>query len=682
MQVISTYGGQEKKNCILSCTAKLENDILTLENNLISRRYKWNKGNLISISIEDKEKGNKWDLTGKDPDISLFGTGELKDGNLTVNRKAETSVCFEYLEVSVTTLFENVQILRQFRIYPDCPAIACDLYLKGKTEANWQGNPANLGDLRNVEGAAAVAEGKAEAVVMERVSLPGVHWRIKAVEFFDITDRNNNLVAEVDQFSYRAESRLKGNLLFASEILKDKGIFILKEAPPSSVQLSYPGFDYVVKTGDVKVCGIGVQPQDINESCWTRCYGFVTGVTSNGEYGALTALRRYQERVRKHLPERDNMIMMNTWGDRNQDKSVSEKFILDELEAAKCLGITHFQIDDGWQIGRSASSAFGGSLKKIWENPDYWKLDRKKFPNGLQPVMELGKKLGIEICLWFNPSTDNSYAHWKNDAETLINLFKEYGIRIFKIDGVLIPDKQADINLRKMFDAVMEATKNQVVFNLDVTSGRRFGYHYFNEYGNIFLENRYTDWANYYPHWTLRNLWKLSRYMPAQNLQIEFLNNSRNADKYPDGDILAPSKISFEYEFAITMMAQPLAWMEATALPDSAFRIAPVIKKYQQIQEDIQTGRIFPIGNEPDGTSWTGFQSDNGDNGYLLIFREYNQNKSEHLQTFIAANTKVKLTKVLGYGEDYITDTAADGRLSFSLPCKNSYVLYKYQIIR
>ena len=78
--------------------------------------------------------------------------------------------------------------------------------------------------------------------------------------------------------------------------------------------------------------------------------------------------------------------------------------------------------------------------------------------------------------------------------------------RTYKIDGVLIPDKQADVNLRAMFERVMAATGGKAVFNLDVTAGRRWGYHYGNEYGNIFLENRYTDWGNYYPHWTLRNL--------------------------------------------------------------------------------------------------------------------------------------------------------------------------------
>src|ERR1700754_3984748 len=129
-----------------------------------------------------------------------------------------------------------------------------------------------------------------------------------------------------------------------------------------------------------------------------------------------------------------------------------------------------------------------------------------------------------------------------------------------EIDGVQIADKKAEDNFRKMLDTVVARTDGEGLFNLDVTAGRRFGYHYFYEYGNLFLENRYTDWANYYPYFTLRNVWMLSKYMPPQRLQIEFLNKWRNADKYPAADSLSPSFYSFDYLFAITMAGQPLAW--------------------------------------------------------------------------------------------------------------------------
>ena len=368
--------------------------------------------------------------------------------------------------------------------------------------------------------------------ILDRMSLKGMHWHAKAVEFWDVTDWNDNLVAERDIISYRKNS-YRGNLLFMQDGIDGSGLFFLKEAPCSSVQLEYGGADFIADFGTFSVTGPGINSRDIGPDSWTGIYSVVTGVWSGGELEALTALRKYQKNVRRHLPERDEMIMMNTWGDRSQDSKVNEEFCLAELEKASRLGITHFQIDDGWQVGKSPNSAVAkGSFKNIWDNPDYWTPDPVKYPRGLKPVVDRAKELGIEVGLWFNPSIQNDFEDWRKDADALIRLYREYGIRIFKIDGLNIPNKTAENNLRRFFDAVSEATGRQVVFNLDVTAGRRGGYHYFNEYGNIFLENRYTDWGNYYPYHTLRNVWLLSKYVPAEKLQVEFLNKWRNADKY------------------------------------------------------------------------------------------------------------------------------------------------------
>ncbi|MES2275947.1 MAG: alpha-galactosidase [Bacteroidota bacterium] len=646
------------------------------------RSYEWNSGDIKSLSLTDKMTNYTWSFGGKQTDALFPGTDKPSDGHLEVRSVPATSIIPAHLEAEVATTMGTLMVKRVYRIYPGCPAFACDYYLKGSIKARWQNATLNSGDLRNIETKAAETEGEAKATVMESIALPGKHWRVHAVQFFDITDRNNNLVQEYDQLSYRGESRLKGNLIFADELLTDHGLFILKEAPTSDVQLAYPGFDFLVRTGNLQAVGIGIMPEELSATKWIRCYGFVTGVTSGGQLGRLKALRTYQQQIRTHLPGRDDMILMNTWGDRNQDKHIGETFTLKEIEAAHRLGITHFQIDDGWQTGRSANSAFkGGSFNNIWQNPDYWKPSIEKFPNGLTPVVQLGKKLGIEVCVWFNPSKDSSYAHWREDAGALINLYKQYGIRTFKIDGVQVSDKAGEVNLRKMLDTVMAVTKNQAVFNLDVTAGRRYGYHYFNQYGNIFLENRYTDYGNYYPHWTLRNLWMLSRYVPPQNLQIEFLNNFRNADKYPVDDVLAPSKVSFEYEFALTMMAQPLAWMEATGLPKEAFKAAPVMKKYQILQTAIHAGQIFPIGNEPSGTSWTGFQSMNKNKGYLLIIREQNKEVSTRLKTWFEPGKKITCKTLLGSGKDEVITVGNDGTVAVKLDSPNSYVLYQYQII-
>lgn len=294
--------------------------------------------------------------------------------------------------------------------------------------------------------------------------------------------------------------------------------------------------------------------------------------------------------------------------------------------------------------------------------------------------MDRGKQLGIEIGLWFNPSVQHDFADWEKDAATIVGLWKEYGIRMFKIDGLTVASKKGEENLRKMFDRVLQDTRNAVMFNLDATASRRGGYHFMNEYGNVFLENRYTDWGNYYPYQTLRNLWQLSRYVPTERLQIEFLNNRRNPGKYPD-DRFAPANYSFEYLFATTMAGQPLAWMEARNLADEDLKIGETVRKYRKIQHDFHKGIILPVGEEPSGTSWTGFQSIlNHKEGYLLVYREDNDKITGNVDTWIEPGNTVEFTPVLGYGKKFRTTAGDDGGIGFTLPDKNSFAFFKYKI--
>jgi len=375
------------------------------------------------------------------------------------------------------------------------------------------------------------------------------------------------------------------------------------------------------------------------------------------------------------------MIMMNTWGDRNKDARVGAEFVNKEVDACVRLGVSHLQIDDGWQQGLSMNSSQGsGKLWDLWEEKN-WQPHAERFPDGFAPVVKYAKEQGVDLGLWFHPSNANDYAHWERDARIVTNLYRNFGIRYFKIDGVKLPNKQSEINLRRFFDRIVLDSNGQVVINLDATADNRTGYHYFYEYGNIFLENRYTDFGRYYPYWTLRNLWMLSRYVPAEKLQIEFLNKWRNAHKYEKDDPLAPAGVPFGYVFAVTMMAQPLAWFEGSGLPEEAFAIAQVIKVYRQHQSHIHQGTILPIGAEPDGTSWTGFQSLLSEKeGYLLVFREYNQTNQGKIALYDLAGKYIQCQHLCGQGKDFSIKVERDGQVTFSLPAAHSFGLYRYLV--
>jgi hypothetical protein len=662
-----------------TCKASLDRDALTIGNSRISRSYTFNNGHLISRDLRDLIRGVSWEFDGACPDLFLPGNDEKPTrGLFKAEPFAGNSAVPPHLQVLVETTLGALQVRRAFRLYDDCPAIACDLFFRGSTSATWTALAAlNLG---NIEDPAAV-QARAQTPVMERLAFKAKHSRVVIAQFFDATDHRNNLVNTRSIVPYFHESALQGNLLMIQDPLQNKGIFTLKEAPCSDVQLANPGFDFLVSIGCIRMAGIGLLPSDLKDSEWTRGYGFVTGIASSDEFDLLSGLRTYQENARRTKSGRDHMILLNTWGDRGQDKKICEDFCRRELDAGARLGVTHFQIDDGWQTGQSSNSASaGGSLKNIWANPDYWKPHPSRFPRGFGPLVDLGKQLGIEVCLWFNPSSDNSYANWRNDADTLIGFFKQYGIRTFKIDGVMLADKTADIHFRKMLDTVSQATNLEAVFNLDVTAGRRWGYHHGVEYGNMFLENRYTDWSNYHPFWTLRNLWMLSRFVPPQRLQIEFLNVWRNAEKYAADDPFAPRNIPFDYAFAIAMAAQPLAWFEAQNLPEEAFRVAaPVIRVYRQHMERIHAGQIFPIGEEPSGCSWTGLQSITGNHGYFIVFREHTPRPEAILKTWGLTGRKLECTALAGSGSDFVAEVDEGGCLRFALPKSHSFALYQYE---
>lgn len=660
-----------------TCYFRRDGDTLTMGNALIERRFVWNDGNLMTVDLRDKAHAKSFASVTLRPDFSLTDKApKATGGDVRTETVAATAIRPAHLKVEVSFTLGALDVRRVYRLWDDVPAIACDTYLRGVADMT---TSAAQGDAyRNIESTAAM-QTKLDAAVLDRVQLAGQHWRARAVEFWDVTDWNNNLVAVRDVIPYR-KTTYRGNLFFVRDGVDDAGIFFLKEAPSSAVQLEYKG-DFVGEFGNMAVIGPGISARDITPDAWTRTYGCVTGVYGPGELAALKALRSYQKQQRTHVAGRDEMVMMNTWGDRSQDKKVNEAFCLNELERAAKLGMTHFQIDDGWQTGKSPNSAVAkGSFSNIWSRDDYWSPDTLKYPRGLAPVVQRGRELGIEVCVWFNPSVQNDFADWRRDATTIVELWRKYGIRTFKIDGLSIPTKQAEINLRRLFDAVLAESNNEVIFNLDATAGRRAGYHTFNEYGNIFLENRYTDWQNYYPYWTLRNVWMLSKYVPAERLQVEFLNKWRNAAKYGD-EPYAPARYSFDYLFATTMAGQPLAWFEASQLPDEAFSVAPLIDAYKLVSEKFHHGVILPIGEEPSGRSWTGFQSLTDDtHGYLIVYRELTPTATASIDTWFEEGSTVAFRPVLGNGKAFKAKVGPRGAISVSLPSQNDFAMYEYEI--
>jgi hypothetical protein len=121
--------------------------------------------------------------------------------------------------------------------------------------------------------------------------------------------------------------------------------------------------------------------------------------------------------------------------------------------------------------------------------------------------------------------------------------------------------------------------------------------------------------------------------------------------------------------------------MEASNLPEQAYYVGELLKQWQVLAPDLHAGTILPIGEEPSGRSWTGFQSitDSG-KGYFIVYRELTPESSALVKTWLASGKKVKCKALMGKGSDFTAKVDQDGRIEIKLKEPNTFAIYEYSV--
>ncbi len=91
-------------------------------------------------------------------------------------------------------------------------------------------------------------------------------------------------------------------------------------------------------------------------------------------------VRKYMD-IRLSVLKEKPTFVYNTWVPFG--KEINEKLVMELAKAAADAGMKEFIIDDGWA-----------------DNYGDWIIDKKKFPNGLKPVFDYIKSLGMKPGLW------------------------------------------------------------------------------------------------------------------------------------------------------------------------------------------------------------------------------------------------------------------------------------------
>jgi alpha-galactosidase len=116
--------------------------------------------------------------------------------------------------------------------------------------------------------------------------------------------------------------------------------------------------------------------------------------SGDGMDGLAGRLHRHQ-RSRPSHPRRPRPLVLNTWEAVYFDHDLDRMKVLADTAAA--VGVERFVIDDGWFGGRRDDTAGLGD----------WYVSADVWPDGLHPIVDHVRGLGLEVGLWFEPEMVN-----------------------------------------------------------------------------------------------------------------------------------------------------------------------------------------------------------------------------------------------------------------------------------
>ena len=448
-------------------------------------------------------------------------------------------------------------------------------------------------------------------------------------------------------------------------------------AMQTNADVATGGFDF--EANCVAVTGAGIYPADIStdrfRNCWATWLVLYRGDTSDGEL----ALKQFDRRRYPVCSDRDIYIMANTWGTEDMRPeclhAAREEAVLEELKSVADLGIDVLQIDDGWQTPQWTTAA---TAKQIQRGREAYEVfgDYPVYPLGWSRVRHTAEELGVTLGLW---------AAWTAPLEALKSNYDQGNFKYFKLDFAHLDSKEKYDALTQKARELVKYSNHTASVNWDVTEiATRMGYFSGREYGNIYLANRKTQTVRnpvlYVPYKVLRDAWHLSKYANLNKFQVTVQNVDIVLEGAPTDAAMHPH----DYVTAIALMSSPIFFQETRYYsPEARSQVRELLAIYKQHRAAMYDGYVFPIGQEPDNLSWTGFQNHQPSSncGYLTLFRErLNRSSQGNFRLNFVEGATLKVTNLVT-GESSVLSVDDDGDVSFSIPEAPGFLFLHYELL-
>ena len=497
------------------------------------------------------------------------------------------------VEVRMRDPVRRADYCRIYRLFPGLPVIGVENAVRSEVSPALYHSPR----MRAANGAdPAHLESIGDALTLSAPS------RKTGVVIYGRTDYSD---LRCEEFAVDSEC-CRANLVYA-DFRDGSGIGFLQEAPPSDERRDYAEHDFRFVGERIVSCAWGVEPTALRPGVRVRGYvNYLFGYADPGERARIVKrLRAYLDPFARNA----SAILVNPWGCGRYYDLADEDFTLREIDAAAEIGATHYQLDDGWQqFGRLSDLS---RRNRALDAGSDWAVSQERFHGSLRRAAERARQRGIALGLWLAPSYNREYRDWRQMLDVVLDMYRRYDVRHFKIDAVRLRSSEAEANLRAFFAAARRRSGGNIVFDLDITNGQRSGLCMFGEFGPVFMENRYATRDGviaYHPERLLRNLWKIGRHLPLNHIQIEvpypgdanaeFRKNNASALDYP-----------LEYWALLAFAGEPLWWFAPSLVaPADRRRLKRLAELFRRFRRHVPAPEVHVLGPVPDGGAFCAFR--------------------------------------------------------------------------
>jgi hypothetical protein len=594
-------------------------------------------------------------------------TGEAVPENITARISEDDGFTGSHIEVAADFVYpdDNLNLRYVIWVYPDAPGIRTQLLMKTTGECEMKED-----DRENTTEQLAIDD------------------KLNKIMFWGYADGTQSLNQDSTPIMKREtlqRSPVKND--WASGIClfgPDHGFIMIKESTKCfNSRIVANNGRFLADEKKVVNTGSGYSLVELNEKEFKSSWASWTMLYTGGEDDMQLTVKKF-DRLRYPVDKNRDMYMIaNTWGSattkRGAKLAAREENVLREIDSQADLGIDVQQIDDGWQGCNTGSNSWRPvdslSLNAEGNCDTLRKEVTDMYPSGgWGKVKTHARGKYVRLGLWVHGG--------KVTYDDLVWNYEQGGFMAIKYDFFSMKTKaEAEVHFQKVRDFI-SYTKQQVRVNWDVTGSRRVGYYFGRDLGAIYLANRKAVWPTvtiYRPHLILRDAWHLANYVNLNKFQVTVTNidlvDKQLSDAY---------QYSHSYSFAISMMAVPVFFQETQLYSAQAREeLKPLIAIYRQHRENIFDSYIFPVGEQPDNASYTGFQAYHPESksGYLTIFRELkNSEKEQTLKLRFLKNKTIRLTNLLT-DEVLELEVSNSGEVVFQIDKPADFRFFRYECI-